>query len=271
MKITVISDLHLECLGEFSIQHLGNQIADRPADVLIMAGDICPLVSTRWTKFLEPVMDSFRHILWVPGNHEYYGSQFKTIHHDHRTNLETFMAGYPDSAQIHFLSNQSFQLGDINFIGSTLWADFRKKDPLVMMECAKCVNDFHMIRYGDRLFTPHDQLGLNSVAKRWIFAEARRGTAREQMNFVITHHAPSWRSVHDRFKTGYASIFNGTFVNDLDEQIEKHQIHTWVHGHTHNSFKYFIDNTLVYANPHGYQNENVYEFVLGPQFSFERR
>jgi len=266
MKVKVISDLHLEMLSEFSVSELGRRVGRTPADVLVLAGDICPLKSKRWKPFLEECQKSFKLVLWVPGNHEYYGGDYKRDRIIHRRRVEEWNAEYMFRSDhpyppLVFLNNQNYVYEGVNFIGSTLWTDFDGRRPDVMNHAARYMNDFHRTKMGGRMMTPNDHLGLHEVAKRYVFAEVRRGTARGETNFVITHHGPSWLSVADKFKREQWSILlNGAFVSALDEAVMTHDIKYWVHGHTHVSFNYMIENTNVIVNPHGYGEENVWEF-----------
>ena len=88
MKVKIVSDLHLEIIDEFGIQQLGRRIGKTHADVLILAGDICPLKSKRWKTFLRECQKSFRLILWVAGNHEYYGTDYKRARIIHRRRVK---------------------------------------------------------------------------------------------------------------------------------------------------------------------------------------
>ena len=69
---------------------------------------------------------------------------------------------------------------------------------------------------------------------------------------MITHHAPSPRSIHPRsardpLMPGYAS--------DLEEVIERFQPALWIHGHVHRAVDFSIGRTRVLANPRGYDRE----------------
>jgi Icc-related predicted phosphoesterase len=64
---------------------------------------------------------------------------------------------------------------------------------------------------------------------------------------VITHHAPSERSVHPRFQ---GDPLTGAFVTDLPDLLE--QAHVWIHGHHHNSSDYVERGCRVVCNPSGY-------------------
>ena len=66
---------------------------------------------------------------------------------------------------------------------------------------------------------------------------------------VITHHAPSRKSIHPRFAD---SLMNACFVSDAERLIDGSRAHLWIHGHTHDSFDYFVNGTRVLCNPRGY-------------------
>ena len=261
MKIKLISDLHLECLSEESIRYLGARVAKDPADVLVLAGDVCPLKSKRWKRLITETQMSFKHIIWIPGNHEYYGSNFQMATVYHRKRLASFADNQPEgSANLHYLDNQSRVIDNVNFIGSTLWTDFEKGNPLVMNDCQRLMNDFYHIKYNGRLMIAHDQYELHKAAKHYIFQQAKNGSKRGNINFVISHHGPTWMSVHEDYRTASWAATNPAYVSDLSEQIMDHDIHTWVHGHTHRNFDYMMGDTRVVVNPHGYQQENVVGF-----------
>lgn len=71
---------------------------------------------------------------------------------------------------------------------------------------------------------------------------------------VVTHHAPSPRSIARRYQ---GNGLNPAFCSDLMDMIARHQPLAWVHGHMHSSADYRVGRTRVLNNPHGYGNENV--------------
>jgi Icc-related predicted phosphoesterase len=73
---------------------------------------------------------------------------------------------------------------------------------------------------------------------------------------VITHHAPSPRSIHPRFEE---SILNACFVSDLEHLLGQERVELWIHGHTHDSFDYRVNGTRVLCNPRGYARDGVNE------------
>ncbi|MGE5103517.1 MAG: metallophosphoesterase, partial [Betaproteobacteria bacterium] len=76
---------------------------------------------------------------------------------------------------------------------------------------------------------------------------------------VITHHAPSRRSIHARFAD---SLLNACFVSDLERLMDRDRAALWIHGHTHDSFDYTVNGTRVVCNPRGYAKDGVNENAL---------
>jgi hypothetical protein len=73
---------------------------------------------------------------------------------------------------------------------------------------------------------------------------------------VITHHAPSRKSIHPRFE---GSLLNACFVSDAERLLGAARIRLWVHGHTHDTFDYLVKGTRVVCNPRGYAKGGVNE------------
>ena len=76
---------------------------------------------------------------------------------------------------------------------------------------------------------------------------------------VITHHAPSPKSIHPRFAD---SLLNACFVSDAERLIDGSRARLWIHGHTHDSFDYCLNGTRVVCNPRGYARNGVNENPL---------
>ena len=66
MRIQVVSDLHLE------FHNLLPPVADG-VDVIVCAGDLAP-IGTGAVRYAAEEWAEARHILYVPGNHEFYGT-----------------------------------------------------------------------------------------------------------------------------------------------------------------------------------------------------
>ncbi len=241
MKLNILSDLHLSC-GEL-------QIPQTDADLVILAGDIArPGQAVEWARgFDKPV-------LYVPGNHEFYGSSLgATV-----AELRRLCAG----TRIQVLDGDEVVIGGVRFLGTTLWTDFDLFGPgdqreQAMREAQDFMRDFKKIQTGDSpqlLFTPADCAALCRANARWL--EQRLAQAHAGPTVVVTHHAPSRQSIHPRFA---GSALNACFVSDLERLASASRPQLWIHGHTHDSFDYRIDGTRVICNPRGYSKDGVNE------------
>jgi Icc-related predicted phosphoesterase len=75
----------------------------------------------------------------------------------------------------------------------------------------------------------------------------------EPFNVVLTHHAPSYKSVSPHF---IGNAANGAFVSNLEDFIlDRPKIRVWAHGHTHSPCDYRIGECRVVGNPLGYGRE----------------
>jgi len=96
---------------------------------------------------------------------------------------------------------------------------------------------------------PDDTLKFHKKSK--LFLQQKLEEFKDTKTWVLTHHAPSYQSVHPKYRT--AGIANGAYASDLDDLILSHpQIKYWSHGHTHESFRYRINECEVICNPRGY-------------------
>jgi predicted phosphodiesterase len=239
MKLNILSDLHL-----------GFGAMDRPlndADVVVLAGDISrPREAAAWAmRFSRPV-------LYVAGNHEFYGSSIDGAAEE----LKRLCAG----TNVHVLDRDEVVIGGVRFLGATLWTDFRlfgnaAADGAAKAEARRLLRDFSRIRRretDEALFTPEDAAALFDEDSRWL--AARLAVPHDGPSVVITHHAPSRRSIHARFAD---SLLNACFVSDAEHLLGRAAL--WIHGHTHDSFDYVVRGTRVVCNPRGYAKGGVNE------------
>lgn len=241
VKLHVLSDVHLS-LGAL-------EPPSTAADAVVLAGDVArPKEAVAWSlRFAKPVF-------YVAGNHEYYGGSIAGT----MAELKRLCAGTP----VRVLDSEEAFFGGVRFLGTTLWSDFRlfgagEKRAAAIGEAQRLIRDFARIRLGEadeRLFTPADSAALFDDQAGWLqrkLAESHAGPT-----VVITHHAPSPRSIHPRFAD---SLLNPCFVSDAERLLDGHRARLWIHGHTHDSFDYVVNGTRVVCNPRGYARNGVDE------------
>ena len=251
MKLHILSDLHLE----FSMIDL----PEVDADVLVLAGDIA--VGITGIEFAKKYSSKYKHILYIMGNHEFYG------HHLSKMSKEIKDTALDFGGNIHVLDNNTLVLDKHVFVGSTLWTDFQLygKDLKTITTCmnsaAKSINDFSNIRYANYYFHPSHCAQICLVNQKFIADELNKYSQPEYESYkkiVITHHTPSAKSIPRQYEN---QIINAAFSNNMDNLVEKSDM--WIHGHTHTSFDYQIKNSRVICNPRGYsryqeKQENIY-------------
>ena len=268
MKINVISDLHLE----FSDLELPG------GDVLILSGDVCEAKKLnksmynpnmvlleherkdqrpdRWYRFFEEECRKYNQVIYVMGNHEFYGFQYqKTYAH--------IAANLPDNVTL--LENQTHTIDDVVFVGATLWTDMNKGDPLTMWHMKQQMNDYKQITQFNEAKNVYHRLDpertvSDHYASRKFIAETVENKF-DQKFVVVTHHAPSKASIKPQYAGDH--LMNGAYSSDLSEFILANpQIKLWTHGHTHDVFDYMIGSTRIVCNPRGYHNyeERAHQF-----------
>lgn len=259
MKINLISDLHLE-FGELTLPG---------GDVLILSGDILeakhlkPSHSKKYLDFFQIECAKYRHVIYVMGNHEHYGFRFDKTYDHLKDTLPS---------NIHLLEKESIEIDGILFIGGTLWTNCNNGDPITLWTIKQNMNDYRTIQnfYKDRgiyhKLTPELTYQEHKHTLEFI-----RNTALAHADkniVVVTHHAPSLNSIHERFRRDYH--MNGAFASNLSEFILDHpNIKVWTHGHTHDLLDYEIGQCRILCNPRGYNGYESRARDFDPNFAFE--
>jgi hypothetical protein len=102
---------------------------------LILAGDIMPLSGLdHFSSFLDEWSEKWRQTYWLPGNHEYYGSDFVLLKN---SPLQ------PVRENVFLVNNTAVRIKDIELVFSTLWS--RISDSRAS-QIARSVNDFFKIK-----------------------------------------------------------------------------------------------------------------------------
>jgi hypothetical protein len=117
--------------------------------------------------------------------------------------------------------------------------------------------DYFQINYtgGNRCLETKDTQLVHFQSREWLAGQLTRRPAR---TVVVTHHAPSRRSIPP-FHEG--SQLNPAFASDMEALIYSSGIPLWIHGHTHYNVDYHVGGTRVLSNQRGYPDTPVPGFV----------
>jgi Icc-related predicted phosphoesterase len=233
MKIQIVSDLHLECLSDNEVLQVLREITRGPkGEVLILAGDICPIwFLARWRRAMEFLCQRYSSVLYVPGNHEHYNLDIQTSKHLLEEASKSFCNLY-----LSWLGSK--KIGKYEFLLSTLWYEY-SPDCYIAKQL---INDFSYIKRS------HPDLFIEEGKKARELVKAKG----EFIPIWIFHHLPSPKSISDRYK---GSLLNCYFLNDIEDLIGKYQPRLVIHGHTHDYREYLLGDTRVVCNPRGYGEE----------------
>jgi len=272
MKISLVSDLHLDISG----------YCEMPGgDVLIVAGD--SFEARKFTKehhstktlyptgipnkefpcseFFYTECAKYNRVFMVMGNHEHYGGYFGKTYGE-------LLGRLP--ANVTLLEDQVEEYNGVMFMGSTLWTDLNKGDPITAMHLKHSMSDFKAITNYYPAKNLYHKLTPEHTAETHLktkqFFKLMLEEHRDKPFVIITHHAPSFQSVNEKYK--HDTTMNGGYASDLSEFIlDNENIKVWVHGHMHDPVSYYIGETRIVTNPRGYVGwEDTSHF--DPGFSF---
>ncbi len=147
MKIQLLSDLHREMDPTFSVP-------DTDADVIILAGDIdVGIKGIEWA--ISEALRLQKSVLYIAGNHEYYRHEYFSLQGQIREIAES-------CSLVHFLECDEIIIGDVRFLGTTLWTDYActrlSEQSENMRLMGSIMQDHYVISMTDRPFTPADAL-----------------------------------------------------------------------------------------------------------------
>lgn len=244
MKLRILSDLHLEC-DRFNYEY-------KDEDVVIFAGDIA---TQAYKHELLVLLDSIpKHIkkVFVPGNHEFYGSNVVDVNeffYELHFKYPNFIYLNDDATPI--IHNNKVYL----FYGGMMCSDFKLyRTPLTSAEVARTnINDFYIVKtdkQGRFKWSIEDHLEKFRSFNKFFDMWASNGNV--DVRVCISHFLPTPYSINPKF---FNDDLNPYFCSNQEERIGK--VDLWIHGHTHCSNDYFIDNTRIVSNPKGYRNENA--------------
>lgn len=285
MKIHILSDLHVE----FSAFMPDSDTA-KAADVVILAGDIhLGVKGITWARNSFPD----KPIVYVAGNHEFYGH--------HWDKLPDQLREAARAQDVYFLENESVTINGVRFLGTTLWTDFEYCGLGKRSQAMKEV-EWHLVDYSDikaetirpevvsaimgtqdgkkgpvrwsRKLTAVHSLSRHQASLAWLNSELLKSTGSEkaEKTVVVSHHYPHRNSTAPRYIDDLVTAGYGSHLPvDLLTQAA-----LWIHGHTHDSFDYRIDDAQnddaqksvrVVCNPRGYPLSRVTDTYENSKFN----
>lgn len=200
-------------------------------DVLVLAGDITSMYrGPKVEAFLERVAAKYPHIVYVMGNHEFYGCHVRAATEMAHNIVDKF-------SNVHLLDNSMVTINGQRFIGGTGWFPHRTYAD----KFKDYMNDFNIIvDFEPWVYQKHDELDA------LLYGELL------ESDIVVTHHLPSNICIASKYML---SPLNPFFLSEFDDLILEKKPKLWIHGHTHEQIDERLGTTRIVANPLGYPTE----------------
>lgn len=235
-KYFIVSDLHLEFRQGKEEEFWERFPEHGEVKTCICAGDLTVIRNPRAFSHFSELCSRFDKVIYVPGNHEYYGSN----------PIET------DNALNEIVSRLSpvltlLRAGDVlihdgqRFIGDTMWFPDR---PEVHVYKGMITDSFKIAGMFPWAFE-----------RSTAFMSHLRDNITED-DVVITHHIPNDVDTEPKWKSALTQPY---FINDTCHRYfidpETLRPKAWIYGHTHGKHDYTIGRTRFICNPLGYPFE----------------
>lgn len=233
MKLALMSDLHMEFWED--IPRFINNIVDLTpnADVIALAGDIGNIaINYDDMRDLLVKLSGKGRVIAVLGNHDYYGRPFE-CGDEVACSLRRELAAYKN-IHVNIGPPEWIKVENFNILAGTLWFEncqFSNTEK-------SWLSDFRVKNLEKYIYD------WNSFYKK-VLEQACKPNI-----ITITHHSPTYKSVHPKYN---GSSLNRFFCNNMDDLLLK--VTLSCHGHLHDPVDYYINKTRICSAPFGYPAE----------------
>ncbi|MFV9475345.1 metallophosphoesterase [Advenella sp. RU8] len=243
LKVGIHSDLHTE-FSACTITNLPE------LDVLVLAGDMGDLSSM--AHFLGRIRREAPGlpVLYVLGNHEYYGLEFEKAKQYYRQLCEAY--------QVTLLDNEVVQIGDVLFVGSTLWTDFSLagQADISMQWARKKIPDFrkiHCYSANGSLVAMQPANTVKEYKKACAFIReallSENKAVRKKV--VVSHFLPAFELLATAYRQDADALIQSAYwATDIPHLYQLADV--WIYGHSHDCIETTVGATRFLSNQRGY-------------------
>lgn len=279
MKIFGLSDLHFDVNKSIERTNAVLSLEDHPNDILLIPGDVAEARSffprlynvvnpSRSFEGLQPsttkeqmvnLCKRFKEVIYIPGNHEYYGSVVEEVMPDLCNELS-------DIHNLHVVNNEEIIIDDkVRILATTLWTDMKRSDPMVIQGCKYYMNDYDYIKVQNpesskstmsarRTLQPSDTIRFHEEALE--FLKEKLAIPMTIPTVVMTHHAPIMAHANPRRRGNNIADY-AYACTDMDDLVKDSDVILWYHGHTHDVKVTDLGNTVIATFARGYYGNSV--------------
>lgn len=240
--IQIASDLHIEYNNDENVDPLS--MITPSADILILAGDIGSFYKyNQLYNFIRDIVPYFTHVIYVPGNHEYYVPPgHEPLTYEKLTEISIKLDNsFPN---FNILNRKSIQIGDVCIVGATLWS------------ALECELPKFIVRIHGMTTTSYKY--QHEIDLKYITDMVKYCSDRNIKMLCVTHHPPTYEVTYNTKKRPkYISLY----ASKLDDLLVSSKINTWICGHVHNNFDFVTkDGCRVVGNQRGKPKDNIMDY-----------
>ena len=233
MKYYYISDIHLEWLNKYKVKSILKSFDSlTKEDTIIFNGDICS-PKYQLDFLISYLTNKVDHIIYVAGNHEYYGSSIQEID-NYITSLEDKYLNFS------FLNNKKIVVNGVEILGGTGWSN-------ILNQRVGSLNDLKTIKNmsPERMTKLHEEFVL--------FLKTNIDSNKNQV--IVSHFLPSSGVITEYHKN---SELNFYFCNGVYDKNYELSPKYWLYGHDHSkNQKIKINDTIFLTNQGEYGNMRI--------------
>ena len=260
LDIQIVSDLHLEFWGGKTKFNF----VKPSAPILALLGDSCCCGSDDdfdiFKRFISEIIDSYKHIIIVSGNHEYYfNPPSKSIKPDVSNTIDgvdnKLKEFCKSSPKLHYLNNGVLKMivGKKSYmiIGSTLWS-WIPEDQRVRIQTS--MNDYRYIYVVDKDTKKIRNINATDISNMFVrnvrYIKSQLAKVENSRVILFVHHKPYVSSDYN------PKSYDPAYMSDLSKVIKK-PITFVAYGHTHIADSSTISGITYYSNPKGYPKQKT--------------
>lgn len=247
ISFDLVNDLHVDTY------HVNYRLPASDKTILVVAGDVSNRFS-RTCEFLEHARTVYETVLFVDGNHEWYGWQSEM------NKSYSQLARMVQKTGAHFLHKNPYIVGDCAFIGANGWYDLAVNNNIQASEQAlrHQMGDYSNIWQWQKLTTPQQQAYQQSFV---LSTQLQRINARSDIQkcVVVTHTVPrkDLIAAHRNPNSALTGCFVNTQLHNILQNDSNKKVKVWCFGHTHDQSDCVRDNIRYVNNCRGYPKEKT--------------
>ena len=249
LKMDIISDLHIDHWSSiYNKKYPFGTIKEFPfrfnptlnSSFLIIAGDICDNIEDS-VNFLHYASHFYEKILFVDGNHEH---THKYPYLYTKQNISNMI----DNKKVIYLSQQSYVIQDVAFVGSSGWWNYNNADPDTISKCTTYFNSW-IPQFGKKENMEFIDNVLVRAKEDYEYLNTTIAKFEEDPIInkivVVTHTVPK-----PELCSNFTFKCNSTATqhnSDFQEFNKYKKISHWIYGHSHTNNDYY-ENEIRYIN-----------------------